>query len=217
MSEPTRFKRGDRVRHPERPEWGQGKVESAQDQTLQGKPSQRVVVTFANHGRVTLNTAFAPLTPLDERGWGGESTTGAGQSTGGRAGGGWLAQLEKQQATGNGKPTHDLAELPEPATDPFRSLIARLKSTLELYRFDDGARGLIDWAVAQSGMNDPLAEFSRHELEQQFAAFAQARDAHLRELLITIRRKGEEAAVKQLSSELPPQLQSVLDKARARL
>jgi len=202
MPEERRFTRGDRVRHPGKPEWGAGRIESAHDQTSDGKLAQRLVVTFDNHGRVTLNTAFATLAPADEL---------AARAD---AGSGWLSQLEKQQT---GATAGDLTALPEDACDPFRPLAARVKSTLELYRYDNGPRGLIDWAVAQTGLNDPLAEHSRHDLELAFDRFVRARDQHLRELLLTIRQKGERATLDRLAAELPAPLKAALDRARSRL
>jgi len=232
MSEEKRFNRGDRVRHPGRPEWGEGRVETAQAQAHQGKPAQRVVVTFANHGRVTLNTAYAPLqtvaTEASEPSADATppaSTPGPGPTAPERPDAprpprsrGWLAEVERQKtAAATGKPHHDLAELPEATTDPFRSLAARLRATLELFRFDDSPRGLMDWAIAQSGLNDPLAEYARHELEQQFQTFARARQSHLRELLITAKRKGEMPAVDQMAAQLPQPLQAVLKRNRSKL
>ena len=65
-------------------------------------------------------------------------------------------------------PDEVMARLPEAATDPFSGLEARLKATLGLYRFTDQGGSLLDWAAAQSGLKDPLSEFSRHDLERHF-------------------------------------------------
>ena len=67
--------------------------------------------------------------------------------------------------------------------DPFSSLRRRLTLTLDLYRFQRVGRALIDWAVAQSGLSDPLSRFTRHELEQLFDRWAEHRDSHLHRLL----------------------------------
>ncbi len=169
----TEFRNGDRLIHARRPEWGVGTVKSVKVVKTGDEPSQRLVIDFANHGRVTLNTAHAELRPAN-----GQTPPAPQQS-------GWLDKLE------NRSPDDSLTAIPEAATDPFRSLARRLEATLELYRFTADGRSLLDWAVAQTQSDDPLSHHSRHELERAFSAFAQARDAHLRVLLLTIKRKGE--------------------------
>lgn len=210
------------MRHPGRPEWGEGRVETAQQQNHQGQPAQRVVVTFANHGRVTLNTAYAPLAMVEAGGNGHASDAAERQASAAAPASsrprGWLAEVERQKASSaTGKPHHDLAELPEATTDPFRSLPARVRATLELYRFDETPRSFMDWAVAQSGLDDPLSEYTRHELEQQFQSFARARETHLRELLITAKRKGEMSAVDRMAEQLPQPLRTVLGRLKSKL
>ena len=46
-----------------------------------------------------------------------------------------------------------------------------------------GAAGLNDWAVMQTGLDDPLARFNRHELEEHFKRWSHEREQHLRRLL----------------------------------
>jgi hypothetical protein len=81
--------------------------------------------------------------------------------------------------------------LPEPCRDPFRSLAARVELTLELYRFDASSRLLVDWAVAQTGLDDPLSCFNRQELETHFRKWSQERDQHLAKLVREAKFKGE--------------------------
>ena len=59
---------------------------------------------------------------------------------------------------------------------------------LDLYRFERSSRALMDWAVAQSGLDDPLSRFSRHELEELFERWVTQRDAHLGRLVQESRR-----------------------------
>src|SRR5215475_864002 len=75
-----------------------------------------------------------------------------------------------------------MSRLPDATTDPFTPLSARLKATIDLYRFTDSGGSLLDWAAAQSRLKDPLSRFSRHELEQLFRRFAFVRDEHLKKL-----------------------------------
>lgn len=193
---PTQFHRGDRVRHAVRPEWGEGVVEQA---TAAPGDAQRLVVSFASHGRVTLNTAFASVVPAN-----GSAQTGAKQ--------GWLDRVATAAAaTAAARPTR-LGELPEACTDPFASLTRKLRATLDLYRFERTPRGLMEWAVAQTGLTDPLSQHSRHELEQQFEQFERARDAHRSALLRDAKRSGKLAEVEALRDELKPHAIAALDR-----
>jgi len=50
---------GGLVRHPDRPDWGLGQVQSA--------VGHRVTVNFEHAGKVLINTQQVSLTPVDER------------------------------------------------------------------------------------------------------------------------------------------------------
>lgn len=49
---------GQRVRHPGRPDWGVGQVQSV--------VGDRVTVNFEHAGKVLVNAAVVPLDPLDD-------------------------------------------------------------------------------------------------------------------------------------------------------
>jgi len=49
---------GQRVRNPDRPDWGEGQVQSV--------VGTRVTVNFENAGKVLVNVAVVPLEPLDD-------------------------------------------------------------------------------------------------------------------------------------------------------
>jgi hypothetical protein len=112
-----RYQQGDVVTHPRRPEWGQGVVKAAQAIVHQGNAAQRLSIEFANHGRVVINTAVAPLAPK------GKKQT---MSSSIAASKGWLDQLERSN-----KNSHELWELPEALTDVFSSDLQRLSATLD--------------------------------------------------------------------------------------
>jgi len=76
-----------------------------------------------------------------------------------------------------------------------------LQNTFALYRIDAGSK-LIEWAVAQSGLNDPMSRFSRHDLESFFQRWKFALDAHLGKLLQEARR--ETGALEDASRGAPP-------------
>ena len=122
--------------------------------------------------------------------------------------GGWLAALDKSSAN-----SHELWDLPDQLTDPFASLGDRLKATLQTYKYSTEPRALMDWAVRQTGLNDPLSKYTRHELEQAFPRFARDRDHHLRDLVKQLKRKDDFATLKDCGRGLFPAAQSALDKA----
>lgn len=203
------FHRGDRVLHPRCPQWGGGVVREAAAITHEGKPAQRLAVDFANRGRVVINTAVAPLVSHEEKV---ESVTMRSSSPS-RVGGGWLTELE--QATNNR--SHELWDLPEALTDPFASASARLEATLQSYRYTTEARSLIDWAVVQTGEDDPLSKYTRSELEQAFPRFARNRDQHLQALVSQIKRGSNPQLLREAQqSTREPAARAALNKAIGR-
>ena len=57
------------------------------------------------------------------------------------------------------------------------------------------------WAVAQTGMDDPLSRFNRHELEQFYERWMWERDRHLVKILDEARKSNE--PVDDLISKAP--------------
>ena len=182
MIDPPTFRRGDEVGHSKRPEWGVGKVDHAHSVTHQGRPAQRLTVTFQHRGRITLNTAVAPITPRET-----ESKMRSTEPTP-SANGGWLASLE-------GDTGDELGQMPHAATDLFSSLEQRFDATLETFRFSTEPRALIEWATAQTGLEDPLTRYTRHELEEGFQRFEHNRKKHLKELVGELRREAKSDVV----------------------
>jgi len=169
------FSKGDSIVHTGRPEWGAGKVLSAESYVHEGKPAQRLSIRFDRAGTKSISTAFADLRPASEM----------------------PRLLETQHedpdplalAAISADVEQLLTKLPDRATDPFSSLGARLTATLDLYRFTETGGALLDWAAIQTGLKDPLSRFNRHELEQWFGKFKIELDNHLRKLLKDIRRQ----------------------------
>ena len=191
MADIRMFQRGDRVRHEGRPEWGQGVVDQARAIRHEGRPAQRLVIHFEHRGRTTVSTAFARITPAEAR-------SGSGQDTE-PAAGDWLNEFE-----GDGDAADPLTRLPDAATDPLRPLARRLDATLGLYRFGDDPRGLVEWAVAQTGLHDPLSRYSRHDLERAYQRFERDREEHLRKLLRRARRENEHDLIEQVKRHRLP-------------
>jgi hypothetical protein len=185
------WKRGDKLVHRGRPEWGVGEVTMVDRDTNDGQPCQRLSIRFARAGLKTISTAYANLGPADEQ------PVLAAQD------GGWLppANDENDQEV--------LTRLPEPATDPFLPPAARLKNSLHLYRFTGQGASLIDWAAVQSGLSDPLSRFNRHQLEQFFERFRSNLDSHIRKLASDMRRT-DPGAVSAALAGAPPEAQRAL-------
>jgi hypothetical protein len=169
------WKMGDRLIHAGRPEWGVGEVRSAEAATQDGARCQRLTVRFERAGVKTLTTAFADLKTPEEM--------GAIDEHAAASEGSWLDKAEA------GNAEERMAQLPDPATDPFRTKRARLESTLGLYRFTAAGSSLLDWAAAQSGLKDPLSRFNRHELERFFERFKFNLDAHLKRLTFEMKKE----------------------------
>ncbi len=187
-SDPTsRLQTGELLRHARRPEWGTGSIVKIESSAVHGQPVQRLSVRFPNIGIKVLTwphadlercSAIAPGTAANgqDQDAGLEQWSNIDDSD-------WLGPLAKR------KVVEVMVRLPERARDPFDSLRSRLSATAELYRFEREGRSLIEWAIAQSGLVDPLSRFTRHELEQLFDRWADERASHFRRLLGEAKRE----------------------------
>ena len=73
----------------------------------------------------------------------------------------------------------------------------------------------MDWAVAQTGLDDPLTRFTRQELEQRFDRWAFERDTYLAKLLQEARTSGsmgngDSAMLNALLKTAPPAAQDTV-------
>lgn len=208
------FSFGDKVVHTGKPEWGSGLVTQATKTTHEGKPCQSLTIRFDRAGVKTISTAFATLIPASEA----PSLPGPlDEAPASRDGGAFrspapTSQKEAEFAAkllGADDIKQKMTRLPEGATDPFSTVLDRLKFTLGLYRFQPSGGSLLDWAAMQSGLADPLGRFNRHELEQFFTAFAVVRDAHLRKLLPDA-RKADGAGAARIIAQAGAQAQQAV-------
>ena len=189
--------------HAGRPEWGTGVVTSAQNVQQNGAAVQRLTLRFDRAGLKTLATPPADLRPADA-----PAEKSAAVDPEGGENRGWLAEVEA-----SGKTLGEVfSKLPEACGDPFASLASRIEATLKLYRFNDSGSALLDWAAMQTGLADPLGEFARHELEQQFPRFAEAREKHLRALLREV-RESDTAAVRAVVAKSSPEGRAAVKRA----
>lgn len=232
---------GDSVRHATRPEWGHGKISKAEAAVHEGRACQRLTINFERAGLKTLSTAFAELqpssaaprlAPIPERD--SFDSDQPAPRTRGRATTNTDPGTEFPASDGEGSPvtsaTSDpgnvfvtqgesigdvLSRLPDAATDPFRTLEARLKSTLALYRFQPTGASLLDWAASQTGLADPLSRLNRHELEAHFQRFKVRLDAHLASLARDA-SKADPGLLARLKAEAPSPVRSALDRLNTR-
>ena len=204
MPQTTSFKIGEKVRHCKRPEWGVGSIAKIEVITREGRPDRRIWIRFPNVGEKTVLASLAELEHVET-----DSLATAASSSPtladmhARADAGWLGEISKS------KPEDMMIALPDAATDPFIPVARRLKNTFALYRFDGGSK-LIDWAVAQSGLNDPMSRFSRHELESFFQRWRFALDAQLGKLLQEARK--EPGSLEDASRGAPPAAMAAMRK-----
>ncbi len=195
----TRFENGDRVLHPGKPEWGVGHVARASAETHEGQPVQRLTVRFERAGVKTLSTAHAKLSPAPDE----------------------APRPLADAQTGEPEPqtppsTETMTRLPEPARDPFATPIERLRQTLSLYRFSKEGGALLDWAAMQSGLVDPLSQFSRHDLEDLHDRFSRTLDQHLGAMVIEVKRAvGSDlraADIQKVIADAPPRARAALQR-----
>ena len=192
-----KFEFGDRVRHTKRHEWGIGSIVKTEHLSVNGQDAQRVAVRFPNAGLKTISTAHAELEVMtdaiagppavDEHplaGWDKMSESD------------WLGEVAQRKV-------HEaMVSLSEAVRDPFNSLQHRLGACLDLFRFERTGASLLGWAVAQSGLDDPLSRFTRHELEVFFDQWAGNRTEHLQLLLGQAR--GDRQLVEKLVAAANP-------------
>jgi hypothetical protein len=189
------WKLGDRVMHTGRPEWGAGEVRAAETITQDGKRCQRLTIRFERAGIKTLTTAFAAL----------RAATGPVPMP---------MPLPEQPdspatASDHAATVRKLGELPEPASDPFRTKRARLEATLGLYRFTGTGASLLDWAASQTGLKDPLSSFSRQELEQSFERFRFNLEGHLRKLVYELKKEDPSGLAAAVAAAIPAAKQAL--------
>lgn len=211
MSE-TRFEFGDMIRHRNRPEWGVGSVIRTEDTSINGTPTQRLAIRFPNAGLKRLLTAQADLQRVTGDESGGDSIA-TGQTESRLEAWDKLEQSEWLGPLARRKIEETMITLPESSCDPFASLERQLSATLKLYRFDRSGKGLVDWAVAQSGLKDPLSRFTRQELEQLFDRWALERDAQLGRLLASA--KYESRQIDSLLASAPAGARAAIRRSMA--
>ena len=197
---------GDRVTHPKFPEWGSGAVIKVENTVQKGEPTTRITVRFSSAGLKSFVGNHFPLDVLED----GHSMPG--DSNRKRPA---IAEVEDLERAGlteavEQKLLEIMHAIPMACRDPFNTSEHRLRRTLDLYRYDVSGRGLMEWAMAQTGMDDPLTRFNRTELEVFFKHYSQDLNEHLSKLLSEMR--DEAATVQRLVAEASQRAKRAVEK-----
>jgi hypothetical protein len=199
MSE-MQFEFGDRVRHAMRPEWGIGSIVKAEREQKNGDAAQRLTIRFPGAGVKVISTSHARLERVvgeddDNHQQRDDHAVEIKKVWERMDHAEWLGAVNQRRVE------EVMLSLPEESCDPFIGLEARLTHTAALYRFDSSGRGLIDWAVAQTGLDDPMTRFNRHELEQYYERWSREREAQLRKLLAEA--GADDAMIQRVRAKAP--------------
>ena len=206
----TRFEFGDFVQLANRPEWGRGSVMKVEQATIKGESVQRVSVRFEHAGLKVLVSEWAELVKVNGEYAVGETDQPSGEKMG---------QLDRWRESewlsgvAEKKIQEHMIALPQEIRDPFNTLKKRLRITLGLYRFERTGGSLVDWAVVQTGLRDPLSRFNRPELEQYYDRWVQQLDLHLLRLLEECRKQP--SLVSSLLGEAPPRARKAVKRLNA--
>ncbi|MGQ0627349.1 MAG: DUF3553 domain-containing protein [Phycisphaerales bacterium] len=191
---------GDRLVHAGRPEWGSGVVTSVQKDSYEGRVCQKLVIRFDKVGIKTISTALAdlraesemPLHTMPEAAFSDDP-------------------LMKPLGP---SPKELMLKIPENATDPFTTPKARIEAMCALYRFSDQGGSLLEWAIMQSGLRDPMTRFNRHELEELFKRWVMLRDEQFKKMIFEFKR-NDPALLAQIGRNAPRGAQQLLKRLDA--
>ena len=188
---------GDRVTHELHPEWGSGAVIKVENTVIDGDPAPRVTVRFVHAGLKVFAGNSLPLNAMQ-----GDHVV-PGDNERNRPAIAAIEDLERSGLTQaiEKKLLEIMLAIPMACRDKFNTPEYRLRRTLDLYKYDMSGHGLMEWAVVQTGMDDPLTRFNRGELEEYFKRWARDRDAHLSSLLAEMR--DDPVTAKRLMQEAP--------------
>lgn len=210
----TTFQMGDKVVHAGMPEWGVGVVSTSAATEHEGTPCQRLVIRFDRAGLKTLSTGVADIHPATDQVTSNHAQAAAGRHVETKP----LDAPQPKNKILDATPQEVqeiMARIPDAARDPFATPAMRLEATLKLYKYDSSGAPLIEWAVMQSGLSDPLSKFSRHELEEHHSFFARRLDKHLAEQVRSAGTIPQEELVR-IARGAPPRGQQALRRIHAK-
>ncbi|MBS0191575.1 MAG: DUF3553 domain-containing protein [Phycisphaerales bacterium] len=191
---------GSKVRHAGCPQWGVGVVTAAVSVQHEGVRCQRLTIRFDKAGSKTISTAFASILEATDTFSSPSPLHGSDTMSSNNT----ILDREAKAAT-----DETFLRIPDQASDPFTTLAKRAAATLALYKFTATGASLLDWAVMQSGMRDPLSRYNRHELETLFQRFRQNLDNHARKTLKEL-KKQDPAAFAQVLAQSGAEAQAAV-------
>lgn len=165
---PHHWEQGDRVLHPAKPDWGVGTVTAVKPDP-RGPKGQMVTARFDRGGIRTISTSIVALRAA------GTDPVPLG-----------LPDDEEEAAVLKAivdSRRERLTKLPETITDSLRPMPERLRAAVALGSIPADQKGLLDWAAAATELPDPLAHFTRHELESSRPTFDRLLTAEARTLI----------------------------------
>lgn len=173
---------GRKVINPVRPEWGIGQVLRVSATEEAGAPVHRVSVQFPTGHRTLVMPPAKLCDPQPEI----QRQTG------------WLDEL--------GKNTLDakLRGLPEDVLFFLGSPEKRVIAAAAMYEWEESQAGLARWARKQTMTSDPLALWSRDELQAAFDDYCSKRDQWLREAAAIWRKHHPRASAERLLEDIDP-------------
>lgn len=184
---------GQKVCNAAKPEWGVGTVlrvdAGPSPGASGGQRVHRVTVQFPVVGSKTMVVPPARLLPP--------------QAEAQRSDAGWLDSI-----SGRGVDER-LAKLPEDIEKAFGTTRQRLDAVLPTYRVDvENPAALVKWARRQTGVSDPLSQWSRDELAVAFGKFVLERDSHLRMLAARLKQAEGQTALNDWLAALPDEVRA---------
>lgn len=186
---------GAKVQNAARPDWGVGTVVRIERTQAGGAPAHRVWVQFQLGRKAMLvppARLIAPQPPPTRTQ-------------------GWLDTLAANTLDDR------LRRLPDEAVNVLGTPRDKLDALLPLYGWTEDSNSILRWARKQTGVGDPLSEWTRDELLAAFAAFVQERDAALRAAVARLRMTAGPEAVSQWRAALPEELRAAVEAALAKV
>jgi hypothetical protein len=174
------FKINQEVVNPLCPQWGVGRVISAEP-GLGGK-GLRVRVNFDGAG---VKTMMIPPGKLVKPGMAKDAAASPAQDA---------AAPEDETAL-----ARRLQAIPAVIEDRHAAMAERVEALAKLFKYSEDRRSIFEWAMVQLGCQDPLRFFSADDLGLYFSNFGRSRDRALKMLYQEVRRAGQE---EKLLSEL---------------
>ncbi len=186
---------GSRVCLPNRPEWGSGEVLRVQATRIGGQPVHRVSIQFPTGHRTVVVPPGRLALPVAEP----EREAG------------WLDEI-------GGMTLDDrLTQLPPESREVLGTPARRLAAMAPLFELSAEGTGLVQWALRQANVADPLSLWSRDELLLAFNAFCHERDGHLRLVAALLKQAEGAEALAAVLAEMPEHVRSAMTEAMRRV